>query len=365
MGDGDLMISPVESDIEIQMGEDDHAFDTNTFPASKPTDKGKDTTEATASGIVAAKALAAAAAKTAASQPPQQPQKPQPPQAPQTSQQPAPAKPAEATVLPRVASIIPAMFVPLDADADLTQPFDPPRSRIERAKAMIDTLGYFRDGVRQGFVYLGDLDRQRIVAETRAREIAIKEARDKAEKAAREAANQPVTVPAKPLGKVAGKAPVKAKEPKESLPLPPNDDESISPDEIDAMLSNMRAPAVPGVDYNMVPTLEQMQAPIPFPPVGNVVLGGRRDAVRQISNIVEQILLQMSGYDAHMVQLRAHWLEVLEREQKLLDDKFGALPGGPSGTATSQADNGGKVAGGIATPALAAAETPDVAMSDT
>ncbi|CAK7217132.1 hypothetical protein SBRCBS47491_003066 [Sporothrix bragantina] len=345
MGDGDLMVSPVETDIEMKMGES-HVFDANTVQAPKEAETRPTEATPTPAGK-SIPTMSAAMAATAAPQPSQ----PSQPSASTSDQQPPHQEKAKA--LPRVTSVVPAMFVPLDADADLTQPFDAPRSRTERAQAMLDTLDYYQNGVRQGFVYLADLDRRRIIEAAKDREKALEEARAAA-KAARTAVGP------------SGTRPFQLAPP----PPPPNDDESLSPDEIDAMIATMRAPAIPGVDYNMVPSLDQPPLPIPFPPADDEVPGGRREAVRQLSEVVEQVLMQMSGYNGHMSQLRGRWRDILEREQKRLDEQFGTLPEGATGPSTTtpaapQANAQGNAGEGTANATPVATEAQDVAMSGT
>ncbi|CAK7230793.1 hypothetical protein SCUCBS95973_007693 [Sporothrix curviconia] len=330
MGDGDLMkmVSPVEANIDVTMT-DDHAFDANTVPAPSASE-----TRPTEAAAAAAETRTAqvAIATTAAPQPTQE----------------------KGKALPRVTSVVPAMFVPLAADADLTQPFDAPRSRTERAQVMLDTLDYYYDGVRQGFVYLADLDRRRIVGAAEAREEAIENAWAAAKAASTaDPATGAATGPA-------GEKPGEKQQPPQP-PLPPQGDETLSPEEMDAMITAMRAPAIPGVDYNMIPTLDQQPLPIRFPPPGDEVPGGRRESVRLLGEVVEQVLMQMSGYGGHMSQLRGRWRETLDREQKRLDEQFGALH--DTATTAAPAEKQGNAGGGAAAAAPAPTETPDVAMS--
>ncbi|KIH94958.1 hypothetical protein SPBR_03801 [Sporothrix brasiliensis 5110] len=345
MSDDGVVVSPVEADIDVPMGEGQ---------TSQAAEKGTETPVVpTLQSSVPPQSISSPAQET---------------------------PPATIYKLPptRVTSAIPAMFVPLRADADLTQPFDPPRSRIERAKAMLDTLEYYRTGVREGFLYLADMDRRHIIGAAMARKTemaearAAKEARESADAAKEaetyEAAPNPAesTTSARPsTDKGKGKATeggvlLDRLPPTDNLLL--DDDETISHDEIDVMIATMRAPAVPGVDYNTAPYLDQ-HLPLRFPVEAGEVRGGRRASVRQLSEVIEQALGQMSGFDAHMGQLRATWTENLEREQKLLDERFGSLPGDREARAAAETEDGRP--GSNSGSGTAAEEPQDVAMSGT
>ncbi|CAK7568225.1 MAG: hypothetical protein SEPTF4163_006210 [Sporothrix epigloea] len=227
----------------------------------------------------------------------------------------APEQP-ERKMLPRVTSVAPAAFVPLDDDIDLTQSFDAPQNEAEQARFILKTLDYHQDGVRQGFLFLADLDRRRIIGEVEAREEALEKARATAEAAI--TSDSPLGTASESAGVLQLPA-----RPAQHIP-PPYDDETLSHDEIDAMIDAMHVPAPPGVDYNMIPLIEQQPLPIMFPPAGDEVPGGRREAARQLSQVVEEVLRQISGYDAHINGLRGRWIEILERETMQLDTQLGA-----------------------------------------
>ncbi|KAL1903633.1 hypothetical protein Sste5346_000262 [Sporothrix stenoceras] len=370
------MASPIEADIDVQMA-DGHAVGGNTVLPSRPAESG-DAGTPKASTTAAQAAVSAAVPTLKAPVPPKKSSPPaQPTKTTQTTQT-TPSAPSAPSAPPvqkppptRVTSAIPAMFVPLTPDADLTQPFNPPCSRFEKAKAMLGTIEYYRDGIREGFMYLADMDRKYIVGAVAEREKAMAKAREEAKTAAEAAANAPP-----PTASISTKsrAAASAATTPTSATAPPTptvnenlfveDDETISPGEIDVMIATMRAPAVPGVDYNMAPNLDQ-RLPLRFPPEQGEIAGGRQEAVRQINEVVEQALLQMSGFDVHIGQLRSTWTATLEREQKLLDERFGSLPGDKEARAAAQAEMRSNKEGEGATEPAAAKETQDVAMNGT
>ncbi|OAA64420.1 hypothetical protein SPI_03067 [Niveomyces insectorum RCEF 264] len=196
---------------------------------------------------------------------------------------------------PRVTSVVPAMFVPLDAD--ITQPFEPPRDRVQRAHAVLQSIDYHRTGVRRGMLHLAGLDRQRIVATAAA-------------------ATTGAAAPAGPAALTnSGLAGLAASQ------------ERISPRETEALIANMRGPALPGVDYAAACRMQVAeQQPLQFVPPADERPGGRREAVRQTQEVVEQALAQLNGYERHIGLIRARWVETLEKEHKTMDALFGTAP---------------------------------------
>lgn len=376
MSDDGLMVSPIEPYIDVQMT-DGHAVDANTV-SSKPGEKTSSNTSQT-TGLSKQKSPESGVPEGQTTSQPTQP----------TTQ------PEDGPVIPttRVTSATPAMFVPLPLDEDMTQPYVPPRGRVERAKAMLETLEYYRTGVREGFMYLADMDRQfitravtereKVLAEKRAARQAEKEAavKEKANTSAKptEAARTTTTAPA---AKPATNAPVESSFSGRAIPAKKptlernsssnsrdnsksaspsgdnsnpnstgvdididNDDETITGNEVDAMIAAMSAPAVPGVDYDMASKFDPNQPlpPIQFPPMIGEVPGGRRTAVRQLNEVVEQALMQMSGFDAHIDLLKAQWTDNLEREKKLLDERYGSLTEARAALAAEEGTTGAAV----------------------
>ncbi|CAK7238908.1 MAG: hypothetical protein STHCBS139747_000329 [Sporothrix thermara] len=371
------MVSPIEAGIDVKMSED-YAYESKTISGSKaadtrPTEAIEEAavTGATTTPVTTAPPAPAAMEEIAPAAKQEQPLQPAASPRKKRLQE-------KEEQLPQVTSVVPAIFVPLDADADLTQPFDAPRSRTERAQAMLDTLDYYQSGVRQGFVYLAGLDRRRILGAAKAREQGLEEARKAAKKAADAAAKRAAEYEATRKALQAAKKRPPPAPPAQSAQRPPQrqpppyDDETLKPDEIDAMIAAMRAPPVPGADYNIIPTLDQQPLPICFPPAADEVPGGRRETVRQLSEVVEQALMQITGYDGHIHQLRDRWKETLEREQKRLDEQFGVLQESATlsaaTTTAAQADESSSIrgeGGDTASAGPANAETSDVAMSGT
>ncbi|CAK7264993.1 hypothetical protein SEPCBS119000_001284 [Sporothrix epigloea] len=343
-GDNSMFVAAVD-DVDMI----DSAIDASSHPELKASEKG--------AGAGKTKKATKATPVASARQPPREPvssgsQPPAgtgPPAEPQTSPEQAQRK-----ALPRVTSVAPAAFVPLDADADWTQPFNAPRSQAEQARFMLDTLDYYHSGVRQGFLFLADLDRRRIVGEVQAREETLEKSRTAAEAA--NASNSPPGTAAAPVDQEPQPKP-------QTQPTPlPYDDETLSHDEIDAMIDAMRAPAVSGADYNVIPLLDQQPLPIAFPPAADEVPGGRREAARQLNQVVEEVLRQISGYDAHMNGLRGPWMEILERETGKPEITEAAASNTPVTAAGSRQVHKNS---GMGAAAQASAKTLDVHMSGT
>ena len=222
---------------------------------------------------------------------------------------PAPPLPAPP---PRVTTVVPASFVPIESDWSLPLAAASDNlSKSAHAQVMLGTLEYYHTGVRKGIMHLASLDRQRIL-------LAQAEA-DRAEQAAQAAREERARQLQRAQEVVTGLGIMEpATEAKDSAPgstTDPMDGDFIPPAELDDMISAMRAPALPGVDYN-VPTEAMMQAlPIQFPsPAVGEKPGGRRDHIRQYNEVAEQAIMQLAGFGVHMNQQRAKWMAVIESE---------------------------------------------------
>ncbi|EFW98805.1 hypothetical protein CMQ_4657 [Grosmannia clavigera kw1407] len=180
---------------------------------------------------------------------------------------------------PKVVSADPAMFVPLDFD--ITEPMERPRSRVDRAQSMLQTADFYRTGVRRGMVYLADLDRRRILAT-----------------AARAAAR----------------------------PGQKDDLDGLEPDEADVLVHSMQAPLQPAADQaSYITTDQELAQHIPqiLPKADEP---GRKEAGRQLQQVVELVLGKMDSYDSHICAVRSRWAADLEREQKAaVAEQFGKL----------------------------------------
>ncbi|EPE07431.1 hypothetical protein F503_08082 [Ophiostoma piceae UAMH 11346] len=298
MGEDSLMVSPTrgEDDVDIPMCES---------PIS----------QAPSPLVVQASKRAAveepAARRAAKPEPEPEPRKPTAP--------PSPLLPAPP---PRVTTVVPASFVPIESDWSLPlAAASEDLSKSAHAQVMLGTLEYYHTGVRKGIMHLASLDQKRIL-------LAQAEA-DRAEKAAQAAreertrqlqrAQEVVTglgimEPAAP-GATKATASITNSSAAPGSTTAPVDGDFIPPAELDDMISAMRAPALPGIDYN-VPTEAMMQAlPIQFPsPAVGEKPGGRRDHIRQYNEVAEQAIMQLAGFGVHMNQQRARWMAVIERE---------------------------------------------------
>lgn len=181
---------------------------------------------------------------------------------------------------PKVVSVDPAMFVPLDFD--ITEPLEPPGSRVDYAQSMLQTADFYRTGVRRGMVYLADLDRRRILAT-----------------AAQATAHE---------GEMGEKG----------------DDDGLKPEEADMLVHSMQAPFQPAAKRSYVMTdqdlsLHSLQL------LPEVDKPGRKEAGRQLQQVIELVLGKMGSYDGHICAVRSRWAADLEQEQGLMAEQFGKL----------------------------------------
>lgn len=171
-------------------------------------------------------------------------------------------------MLPRVVSVVPAIFVPVEID--YTDPFTPPKNGAERARMALESIEFHRTGGLKGFEHLTELERRRILGQAR---------RWKSEHGTED-----------------------KKKP------------GVPPQEVDAMIRCMSAPRTAGVDYN---TPTEGVPPPNF--LAHLDRPDEADSLRQLHLLVEQSLCQQKGYEAHMDKNKACWTEVLEREQKAME----------------------------------------------
>jgi hypothetical protein len=177
-------------------------------------------------------------------------------------------------IAPKVTSVVPAIFIPLRED--ITQPFDVPRGRIERAKSVLESIEFHRADVRQGILHLTELERRRILRENRKWE---------AEHG------------------------------------PPENQGGVPPEEADAMIANMSAPVWEGYDYSIDPSALR--------PNFNAIkeTPDRADTIRQLKRVMEEGLNHLVGYEGHMEGIKKRWTEALDKEEQLMEEKFGSSGG--------------------------------------
>lgn len=185
---------------------------------------------------------------------------------PQSAQSPAGMGPKASEKIPVLNNIAPSIFVPLHDDF-LT--IEPPRDRIERLKRVLQTIDYQREGVKENLLYMFEREKKRIVLE--AAEI-------------------------------------------EQAQGPPSSKPGLAPNEIDDIIANMEAPALPGRDYNVrdMPRL----GPIMVPPNASL----RDRTVMQLLSMVEQGLAELEGFEKHMEGIKDRFLVCLEQEMARIDD---------------------------------------------
>jgi len=187
--------------------------------------------------------------------------------------------------MPKVTSVVPGILVPVDCD--ITRPFNAPRNRIERAKSVLEAVEFFRQGGIQGMLHLADLERKRILQDARRWE-AVHGSED--------------------------------------------DAATLQPDEADAMIDAMSVVAAPGVDYT-TSTAEMLT--LNFNRA--VDKSDRRDTVRQLQRVVEDVMSHLQGYEGHMEGVKKRWTESLEQEGKRLEECFGPAEEGPTPASTTAA----------------------------
>jgi hypothetical protein len=172
---------------------------------------------------------------------------------------------------PKVTNPFPAIFIPLDKD--ITQPFDEPRGRIERAKSVLSAIDFHKHGTQHGLLHLAELERLRI----------LRQAEDYETQNGR-----PVDAPTLPT------------------------------DEADDMIARMSAPAVPGVNYNV--SNDDLRPKFS----GVTDTADRKDTVRQLSRVVEDTMAQLVGFERHMEGERQRLLQYLEKDERRLGPQPGS-----------------------------------------
>ncbi|KAK3293272.1 uncharacterized protein B0H64DRAFT_403904 [Chaetomium fimeti] len=185
---------------------------------------------------------------------------------PQSAQSPASMGPKASEKIPMLNNIAPSIFVPLQDDF-LT--IEPPRDRIERLKRILQTIDCQREGVKENLLYMFEREKKRIVLE--------------------------------------------ATEIEEAQGLP-DINPGLAPSEVDEIIANMEAPAMPGRDYNV----RDMPRPGPAPVPPNASL--RDKTVMELLNMVERGLTELEGFEKHMAGIKDRYLICLEQEMARVDD---------------------------------------------
>jgi hypothetical protein len=168
--------------------------------------------------------------------------------------------------IPQLQSVAPSIFVPITTD--LLAPFEPPRSRVERLRAILANLDEHHTAVGANLDALFDYERARIIHESRD------------------------TSQQQKLGEGEGPA-------------------SITNEEADRMIASMEAQP----DPNMPAALAA------FPEA--VELDQQREltpsevAAKEISRLLIRFSMDIKGFNAHVRKTRAFYEQALERELQI------------------------------------------------
>jgi len=178
--------------------------------------------------------------------------------------------------IPRMKSIAPCIFVPLEID--ITKPREPPRNRIEKLERLIAAMEAQRPGVLENLVHMAEHERLSIMQFGRQTEAMY--------------------------GIPAGPGP------------------SLPPEEVDWIMGNMSAPAPANRDDlnikhedDLLKLLERTAAAMP-PPGGEVSL--REMVAKDLADTVNQAALNMRGYGNEVAKRVHDYSQKLEKEKRVL-----------------------------------------------
>ncbi|KAK3304418.1 uncharacterized protein B0T15DRAFT_536440 [Chaetomium strumarium] len=179
--------------------------------------------------------------------------------------------------IPPLTNLAPCVLVPLRDDILNTELSQDP---VRRIKWILNTINYQREGIRENLLCMFEREKQRAIQQAIEME---------------QAQGPPKTRPGLPLS------------------------------EVDEVIANMEAPAVPGMNYNI------SSMPVLHPPTSLPPNTSHRDrTVLELLLMVEKGLSQLQGFEKYMADIKQHYLACLERELAKMDDP-GRLTEGRSG----------------------------------
>jgi hypothetical protein len=183
--------------------------------------------------------------------------------------------PAEEKI-PRMTSIAPCIFVPLETD--ITKPKDPPRNRVERLERQLTAVEAQRPGVLENIVYIAERERLAILQEGREREA------------------------------IAGTT----QGPNPSLP----------PEEVDWIMDRMAAQAPRDKDLSIQDDahIQQIQAGLAAFANMPVPVTNRERVAKELVQTVQFARGNMEGYSRVVDKTVEDYGHMLERERKRLED---------------------------------------------
>ncbi|OIW27416.1 hypothetical protein CONLIGDRAFT_715906 [Coniochaeta ligniaria NRRL 30616] len=198
-----------------------------------------------------------------------------PPISPATDVRPQPSVLAEEPI-PRMKSIAPCIFVPLETD--ITKPRDPPRNRVEKLERLIASAGAHRQGVLENIAFMAEHERRSILQYGRQQEA------------------------------MAG--------------IPQGPGPSLPPDEIDWIMDNMAAPAPKDRDLNIKDEADLQQLLLRnvsgMPPQAEP--SNREQVARDLVLTVAQAAQNAKGYSGEVDRRIWNLSQLLEKEKKRLED---------------------------------------------
>ena len=182
--------------------------------------------------------------------------------------------------LPQLQSVAPSIFVPVTRN--LLAPFDPPRSRVERLRAILAHLDEHHAAVGANLHALFDYEHARLAHEA---SVAERDFRQQQQQQQQEEAT--AEQPQCPAARV-----------------------RLSTDEVDRMIANMEAPAAqsfgggaPLLGFPEVMELDQQRELTP-----------REAAAKKLAKLLTQFSIEINGFKTHVRKTRAFYEQALERE---------------------------------------------------
>lgn len=186
---------------------------------------------------------------------------------PQPTDPPAGMEPLTPEMIPPLSNIAPAIFVPLQDDIFTAEP---PRDRIERLKAILETIDYQRKGVKENLLYMFEREKRRIVQQA----------------AELEQAQGPLLMKPGP-----------------------------APAEVDEIIANMEAPSSSRVEDYDIQNTPGIDTSKPVPPSAPL----RDKTVMELLIMGEMALKDLEGFERHMAGIQERYLACLEQEMARMD----------------------------------------------
>ncbi|KAK0706552.1 hypothetical protein B0T26DRAFT_460458 [Lasiosphaeria miniovina] len=179
------------------------------------------------------------------------------------------SKPSGPEKIPQLTNVAPSVFIPFNDDVTKDTE-DGPRDRMQRLRRILESVDYQRDGVKENLLFLFQREKTRIMQESLAQELK------------------------------SGQGEYKP---------------ALKPREVDWVVGNMAAKAQPGFDYN----IKQMPYPEQSRPVLPPSATIRDKATANMLHLVEAGIQELTGYDAHMGEIRRYYIGCLDKELERLE----------------------------------------------